>query len=220
MESAWKLPGASPSRPVADAMTPPCFTSTTPGSSRFNPAGAPVRLLTSFSLFTRADGGGGGDDTAVPLFDALATCSDPSFPAVWLHGQVVKPPSPELEPAAAAAAAAAALVAAEGGGGGGRGEGGVGLWVRSERVVGGDMDYTTTPATVWVRTEGAAYRLLAPAPAYARLYRPPGMTRTLTLTLTRTRTRTRTLTLTLNLTLTLTLTVTLTVTLALSLTQP
>ena len=43
------------------------------------------------------------------------------------------------------------------------------------------MDYTTTPATVWVRTEGAAYRLLAPAPAYARLYRPPGVTRTLPL---------------------------------------
>ena len=77
------------------------------------------------------------------------------------------------------------------------GKAGVGLWVRSERVVGGDMDYTTTPATVWVRTEGAAYRLLAPAPAYARLYRPPGVTRTLTLTLT------PTLTLSLSLSLTL-----------------
>ena len=59
MESAWKLPGASASRPVADAMTPPCFT-TAPGKFRFNHAGAPCRLLTAFSLFTRGDGGGGG----------------------------------------------------------------------------------------------------------------------------------------------------------------
>ena len=32
-----------------------------------------------------------------------------------------------------------------------------------------------------MRTEGAAYRLITPAPAYARLYRPPGVTRALPL---------------------------------------
>lgn len=149
LEGTWKPPGGK-TRPLSDGLLSGAFECD--ARPPLNLEGLPCRALTDFTARSAETG------ALRSLFDTLADCSKPTTPPVHLQGLVLPSGAP--------------LVSAQDPSGEQQG-----VWVRSDRIVGGAMDYTTEPAVMWVRTVGAMYRLLQPSTEFAHLYKAPGSSR-------------------------------------------
>ena len=151
--SEWSPPG-SRQKPLSDALLGSAFDCD--ATPRLGTEGLPCRELTHFSA---------ADEAGVQrsLLSVLEDSGRKDAVAVRLLGQVVcageragaDEPGAGQPPSAAAAS----------------------LWVRTDVVIGGNMDYSVAPAALWLRTSNALYRLLEPSLGYASLASMPGLTR-------------------------------------------
>ena len=153
----WSPPG-SHDRPLPDALLPAGLSSDDRPPLE-NKADLPCRRLLCFSVHA-------ANGTLTPILRLLGqlTTSNPGAEKAYACGCI-----------GTAGRMNAANLEEEKRGVGGTGNGGI--WVNTGPILAGQVDYTTQPPCVWIRTATGLYSLTTASNEYAHLYKLPGSSR-------------------------------------------